>query len=126
MSAKERQARYYTKNKAAILAKEYRRREGEDYKEYIRNYHLIRDYGITLEEYKSLISSQNSTCAICLTTEPGGRHGTWYLDHDHQTKKVRGVLCHHCNVGLGHFKDNVEVLSKAIHYLERNRNENSN
>lgn len=39
------------------------------------------------------------------------------IDHNHQTGKVRGLLCHHCNVGLGHFKDNIELLNSALDYL---------
>jgi len=39
------------------------------------------------------------------------------VDHNHNTNKVRGLLCNHCNRGLGHFRDNTETLLKAIDYL---------
>lgn len=41
-----------------------------------------------------------------------------YIDHCHNTNKVRGILCHNCNLALGNFKDNIEFLSKAIKYLQ--------
>jgi hypothetical protein len=40
------------------------------------------------------------------------------VDHDHITGKVRGLLCNDCNLGIGHFKDNIEKLKLAIKYLE--------
>ena len=55
---------------------------------------------------------QLSECIICgIETKP-------VVDHDHQTGKVRGGLCSNCNLGLGHFKDNPELLRLAALYLE--------
>ena len=48
------------------------------------------------------------------------------MDHCHKTKKIRGLLCHTCNSGLGMFKDNIEYLKNAIKYLEVNNNNNNN
>lgn len=42
------------------------------------------------------------------------------MDHNHESNKFRGMLCNHCNRGLGNFKDNIEILKKAILYLEAN------
>lgn len=55
----------------------------------------------------------NSFCAIC------GSSDKLVVDHDHNTMKIRGVLCHYCNIGLGLFKDNPELLSTAIEYLKK-------
>jgi hypothetical protein len=73
-------------------------------------------YGITIEEYENLLISQNHKCAICGADKPGGR-GRWHIDHNHETQQVRGILCHKCNVGLGHFNDNTNLLHKALNYL---------
>lgn len=75
-------------------------------------------YGITEQQYNELLKSQNNSCALCSTQEPGGK-GCFHIDHDHQTGEVRGLLCHQCNTGLGLFKDNPDTLQKAIHYLNR-------
>lgn len=76
-----------------------------------------RTYGLTMEEYEELIKTKQ--CAICLTDKPG-QHGEWHIDHNHETGKVRGILCHHCNLALGHFKDNRANLERANAYLEVN------
>lgn len=52
-------------------------------------------------------------CALC-----GESHSKMVIDHCHTTGKVRGVLCDPCNVGLGHFRDDIERLKNAINYLE--------
>ena len=79
---------------------------------------LLRQFGITPEQYDQMLADQDGKCAICSGAEPGG-HGQWHVDHDHETGVVRGLLCHHCNVGLGHFKDNPDLLLMAGIYLTR-------
>jgi len=84
-----------------------------------RNKHLKYKYGITLEEYNSILDKQGGACKLCsLTDHTHGRGNVLYVDHCHTTGKVRGILCHNCNSGLGHFKDNIELLKKAIDYLK--------
>mgnify|MGYP006332005079 FL=1 len=70
-------------------------------------------YGLTQEQYDDLQKSTNG-CEIC-----GTKQYTLSIDHDHVTKKVRGLLCPNCNRALGLFYDSVESLKKAINYLER-------
>jgi len=77
-------------------------------------------YGITFEQYESMVLAQNGRCAICRTDKPGGR-GRWHIDHCHIQDQVRELLCHGCNVGLGSFKDDPARLQAAIAYLERHR-----
>ena len=60
-------------------------------------------------------SRKNGTCAICCTDTPG--HQGWVVDHDHRTRRVRGLCCSLCNRGLGHFKDIPERLERAAAYL---------
>lgn len=81
--------------------------------------HKVRqvNYGISKSEYEDLIQKQQNKCAICSSSSAGGR-GSWHVDHDHVTGKVRGLLCHCCNTGLGLFKDNKNLLLKAKEYLD--------
>lgn len=82
----------------------------------VMNAKLIWNYGITLDEYKELLSSQGGKCAICQSA-PLSKN--LCVDHNHDTGKVRGLLCDMCNKGLGHFKDNLELLSKAVKYITK-------
>jgi len=74
-------------------------------------------YGIPLGTYDRLFAEQGGKCAICGTTEPKGR-GDFHLDHCHETNAVRGLLCHHCNLGIGNLRF-VTVLQSAISYLNK-------
>lgn len=80
-------------------------------------YVLRYKYGITPEEYQELDTLQNSRCALC--GSPGKAYSRLYVDHCHQTGKVRGLLCNTCNAGLGQFNDNIELVEKALNYLKR-------
>ncbi len=85
-------------------------------KQKLRNKRLFQSYGITREDFDLLLEKQNHSCAICNCKVATGK-GTWHVDHDHVTNKVRGLLCHHCNTALGLFKDDPIILKKAINYL---------
>ncbi len=74
-------------------------------------------YGIDLETYQNKLLSQQCKCAICKIDLPMSG-GFTHLDHDHLTGKLRDFLCTNCNRGLGHFKDNKDVLMAAINYLQ--------
>jgi len=84
-----------------------------------RNCKLKKAYGITLEDYEAMLEAQGGKCAICGTTEESARGRIFSVDHCHITGVVRGILCSNCNNGLGRFKDNRELLSKAIEYLSK-------
>lgn len=75
-------------------------------------------YGITQVEYDNMLRSQDYSCKLCHTKEPGGRHNTFHIDHCHKTDLVRGLLCWACNAGLGQFRDNIQTLKNAVEYLE--------
>jgi len=78
-----------------------------------RSYHLKRRYGITAAEADAMVESQGGLCAIC--QERPAAH----VDHDHVFGNVRGMTCFNCNGGLGQFRDRIDILRKAIDYLER-------
>jgi hypothetical protein len=80
-----------------------------------REKHLWLNYGMTIDDYERLLSWQDNRCAIC--TSEFSSPATTHVDHDHSTGHVRGILCHHCNTGIGLFKDSIENLTNAISYL---------
>jgi hypothetical protein len=86
-------------------------------KERQRDYKLKYNYGFSVDEYDSLYEKQQGRCAICHTDNPGGPHNRLYVDHDHITGKIRGLLCQQCNLALGLFKDSQDILGSAIVYL---------
>jgi hypothetical protein len=86
-----------------------------------RGHKYMQLYGITLEQYEDMRCAQNYKCAICGLDEVDNKNKKLFVDHCHDTQTVRGLLCHWCNAALGSFKDNTDVLEKAITYLkERN------
>lgn len=88
-------------------------------KELIANKNLKRLYGISLEQKQQMFTSQNGKCAICFLpiTLSGKQSST--VDHNHSTGKVRQLLCHSCNCGLGNFGESIINLKSAINYLEK-------
>ena len=81
---------------------------------------LKKTYGITMDDFDSMLDAQEGSCKICRTKTPGGR-GHFAIDHCHESGRVRGLLCNSCNIGLGHFKDNVDLLHRAIDYLKESK-----
>lgn len=90
-----------------------------DHIRFLKKKHM---YGITEAAYNVLLNKQNGVCAICKKPEnsvhkKSARIYALSVDHCHITKRIRGLLCHRCNKGLGLFKDNVLVLLAAGCYL---------
>jgi len=87
-------------------------------------FHSRKRYGITRPEAQQMLDDQGGVCAICSSPlafqgvrNQCSKHGA-NVDHCHKTGEVRGILCGHCNRGLGLFFDDPELLSKAISYIE--------
>jgi len=78
---------------------------------------LLKKYGLTTDAFTAMLDSQGGVCAICGKPQD---ERSWHVDHDHATGAVRGILCAPCNLGLGHFADDLEVMRGAIAYLEAN------
>ncbi len=74
-------------------------------------------YGINLADYERMLNSQNGVCAIC-GKAPESR---LVVDHNHETGKIRGLLCSHCNRGLGCFGDTPINMRLAASYVEKHR-----
>lgn len=73
-------------------------------------------YGISIEDYNQMFVNQNGVCAICERQQVTGK--SLSVDHDHNTGKVRGLLCNKCNTSLGMLDDNIDYLLNAIAYLK--------
>ena len=87
--------------------------EDYDFTKY-KKYKLNKQYGITPEQYTTMLANQESKCAVC-----GNTMTNPHIDHCHTTGKVRGLLCINCNQGLGKFKDDIDKLQHAIDYLNK-------
>jgi hypothetical protein len=74
----------------------------------------LKRYNLTVEEYYEMVLLQDGKCAIC-KEEPVGERP--YVDHCHKLGNIRGLLCSSCNFGLGHFKNDPNLLQNAINYL---------
>jgi len=83
--------------------------------------HLKYHYNLTIDDYNLWAEIQDHTCAICEEFEEKKRaDGTEMplsVDHCHETGRIRGLLCHRCNTGLGLFRDDTKLLKKAVEYL---------
>jgi Recombination endonuclease VII len=111
----------------AAYDRKYREVNGDKIRRQLREYYhanprrfrddkLRRAYGISLADWEKLFASQGHRCAGCGSFDPKSKKG-WHTDHDHETGKVRGILCSTCNVALGQVGDSVRVLRELIRYL---------
>jgi hypothetical protein len=79
---------------------------------------IKRRYKLSIEQYNAMLVIQGMKCKICSKQHDHAlKRGRLYVDHDHQTGAVRGLLCGACNSGLGYMKHNKEILIKALAYL---------
>lgn len=82
-------------------------------------------FGITIEDYERMLWEQRGVCAICgrpETRKLRGKVKRLSVDHDHLTKKVRGLLCGSCNIMIGHARENMDILNNGARYLSKHRN----
>lgn len=94
----------------SIRAKEKYRNNPE-----LKRRSVVHKHGLTVEAYDALMEVQGGVCKICGNPQIDK---ALYIDHDHFTGRIRGLLCNNCNTGLGMFKDNSELLGNAIKYLD--------
>jgi hypothetical protein len=101
--------------------KDWKQRNKGKFPAYYRKYRLKAEYGITPEQYDAMLRAQGGRCAICLGREPGNWHNKLVIDHDHKTGRVRELLCHNCNMFIGHADDDEGILRRAAAYLVKHR-----
>lgn len=114
---------YYQNNRAYVLKRT--KKWVDNRKQLDSEYHQKRirkaRYGIDEEFFQKSLEQQNHACFICkipfdfkvkISKRP-------YVDHDHKSGKVRGLLCHNCNLVIGFSQENIFNLQNAIYYLEK-------
>jgi len=97
-------------------ARRYRAKNLETMRKKGRERERFRRYGLTQEQIDAMLAAQGGVCAICKSDHPGNKRA-WHVDHDHETKVVRAILCHPCNVMLGVAKDSPANLLAGAAYL---------
>ena len=115
---------YYKANAERLRRRSQQYRdENPELGRYIRrNSHLRRKYGISVQDYDDMLERQQGACAIC--EKSAEVVGKLFVDHDHATGLVRGLLCHTCNVGIGALKDSPELMLAAASYITEAQTEN--
>jgi NAD+--asparagine ADP-ribosyltransferase len=106
------------KERRIKMAKEWQKNNKDKYTKITKNSSLKRNYGISLDDYNNLLLKQNNKCVIC-QIDANSLAYKLAVDHNHLTKKVRGLLCHNCNRALGGLKvdSNPENIIRALNYL---------
>ncbi len=123
--------------KANIWGKKDRLNNPEKYKEWSANTRknqgqlrntreVCRRLNWTVDDYYKMHDLQDGKCAICKEVETrqsrtAGKICALAIDHNHTTGAIRELLCHSCNTGIGKFKDNIDLLEKAILYLKKHK-----
>lgn len=79
-----------------------------------------RKFGLTQEQYDAMLAAQGGVCAIC-GDPPSGKRPILRVDHCHVTDRVRDLLCHRCNSGIGFFLESPERMRAGAAYIERHR-----
>jgi len=127
---KEHYWRYKTENPEEYKKKRARYRKNGDLRDPLRNRKrsLKLKYGITLEDFDKILKKQGGVCAIC---QGKPQKKNYVVDHDHNCcpikkrgqktcgKCIRGLLCDRCNTALGRFYEDINILKRAVKYLEK-------
>lgn len=117
----QRRSRAKNIDKVRETQREWHKRDRQLNPTKIRHVRILRTYGLTPEQFDTILASQNGVCGICLTDTPEGRG--WHVDHCHKTGAIRGILCTKCNTGGGLFNDNKALLLKAAEWFGRGEDE---
>lgn len=121
-SLKRRESRQnsYYRNREYYLKKSRLRAQKPEIKERAKFLKIYMSYGITKEQYNLILNKQNNKCAICEIDFSLLTLRQIHLDHNHETGKVRGILCYKCNLAIGHAKESSGLLKKCADYLDKN------
>ncbi len=117
---KDSSQKYFERNKDRLITQKQKDRNSN--KNNIRIKERLSRYRkfFALSDFENLLVIQENECAICKTSFGDiSKPYALFIDHDHQTSIVRGLLCKNCNYGLGNFFDNPDLLFRAIQYLRK-------
>jgi hypothetical protein len=102
------------------------RKRSADYYKIQRNKYFKYKHDISFGDVERMFASQKGCCPICgrqMTLEIGySKNNRAVIDHSHKTSKRRGLICFSCNVGLGMFRDDIDILISAVVYLKEREN----
>jgi hypothetical protein len=110
--------RYATDPEYRERSKAVRRAWDEANKPARKQWKLLNRYGLSMQDFEAILADQNWACGIC-RRKFGDRSKKPCVDHCHKTRKVRGLLCIKCNMGLGYFDDDPTFARMAADYLEK-------
>ena len=105
-----------TRQMSSEYQKKYAAKNPEKIKLLSRSGELRRNFGLSMQDYEDMLKIQNGVCAIC--QQKCNTENNLAVDHDHNSGKVRGLLCKNCNTAIGLLKENTDTLKKAFNYLE--------
>lgn len=110
---------YRKKNKEKLdtYNKQWREENREQDNAVMFEARLRRRYNLTLEEYETMLLEQNNSCKVCGKYASDNKTGKLYVDHCHETKRVRGLLCMECNTALGLLKDDPKRIKNLLDYI---------
>lgn len=120
---KIRRKESYKANREYVLKRVSRYRKGNPDK--IKHTKLKQAYGISFEEYQTMVQKQNGVCVVCERPEKvrwKGRLTKLAVDHDHKTGKVRGLLCQRCNRALGLLDEDRHSVKRLFAYIVKHKN----
>lgn len=127
---KEKHASYmraYYKNLSPEKKAEWIKRSNKNQsKKYENHYsaarkcHLKIKYGLTIGDYEDMFFRQKGVCAICKrpSLTKNKRFKNLFIDHNHETGEIRGLLCNNCNLAIGYFEESIEYMKQAIKYVK--------
>lgn len=84
---------------------------------YYQDKHLKGSYGISIQDYETMLHNQNGLCAICRTHYESVSRKRLFVDHNHKTGKIRALLCHKCNAAIGMANEDTDILFAMVSYL---------
>jgi hypothetical protein len=126
MNNRDKVKKYYENNKEEILQKSKNYNHKPEIKMKVKNRNLLKNYGLTLDQYNQMLVNQNHKCDICSIDEVNAGKKGLFVDHNHITNEVRSLLCNTCNFLIGQSKESPAILRNAANYLENHKNKKNN